>query len=132
MLGQVDCPRCKSKSIDLLASTFAFRFKDHPLGSYRGDCSKPYENLTLQHVRGEDGKPITVHSLKEMREAEKKYGFVHAVTEDDQIDAPPQNESWAGDVRHDYQWKWTPPEDRNDISGVTVGSTEREKLLLGG
>jgi putative FmdB family regulatory protein len=132
MLEQIDCPKCLSKSIELLASTFSFKFQDNALGSYRGSCSNPYENLTLQHVRNEQGEPVKVNSLKELREAEKKYNFTHAVSSDDHIDLPPQNESWAGDVRHGYKWKWTPPEDRNDMSGVTVGAIDREKLLLGG
>jgi putative FmdB family regulatory protein len=131
MLAEVDCPQCHSKNIEWQPSVFSFKFKSNPLGSYRGSCSNPYENLTLQHVRGEDGKPITVHSLKELREAEKKYNFIHAVANDDQIDLPPQNESWAGDVRHDYKWKWTPPEERNDMTGVSAGPTERSNLLLG-
>jgi putative FmdB family regulatory protein len=131
-LGQIDCPKCQSKEVELQVSTFAFKFRDNPLGPYRGDCSKPYNNLTLQHVRDEDGKPITVHSLKELRAAELKYGFVHAVTEDDAIDLPPQNETWAGDIRHDYRWKWTPPEDRNDFSSVDVGPAERRQLLVEG
>jgi putative FmdB family regulatory protein len=128
-LGEVDCPRCQSREIELQVSMFAFKFKTNPLGPYRGACSNPYENLTLEHVRGEDGRPITVHSLKELHQAEKKYGFVHAVSSDDQIDLPPQNETWAGDVRHDYKWKWTPPEQRDDMAGVAVGPTTRENLL---
>ena len=131
MLADVDCPRCRSKNIEWLPSSFSFRFKSSPLGPYRGDCSNPYENLTLQHVRDEHGKPITVHSKKELHEAERKFNFVHAVSSDDQIDLPPQNESWAGDVRHDYKWKWTPPEDREDRAGVSAGATTKDNLLTG-
>jgi len=131
-MADVDCPRCQSKDIEWLPSPFSFKFKSNDLGSYRGSCSNPYENLTLQHVRDEKGKPVVVNSLKELREAEKKYNFVHAVSSDDQISEPPQHESWAGDVRHDYKWKWTPPEEREDRTGVSVGSATRDQLLVGG
>jgi|SRR5579863_8453161 len=126
----VDCPRCHSKKIEWVPSACVFKFRENPLGSYRGACANAFENLTLHHVRGDDGQPITVHSLKELREMEKKYGFVHAVASDDHIEKPPQHEVWAGDIRHDYQWKWTPPEDRDDMTGVSVGPTTKDKLLV--
>jgi hypothetical protein len=69
-----------------------------------------------------------------LHDAEKKYGFVHAASHSmtrDSLDAPPQHESWAGDVRHGYKWKWTPPEQRDDMAGVSVGATQRENLLVG-
>lgn len=131
-MTEVDCPRCQSKKIEWLPSPFSFKFSSPVLGSYRGSCSNPYENLKLDNVRDEHGKPVVVHSLKELREAEKKYNFVHAVSSDDQIDLPPQNESWAGDVRRDYKWKWTPPDQREDRTGVSAGSTTRDQLLVEG
>ena len=132
-LADVDCPRCHSKKIDWVPATFGFNFKSNPLGSYRGPASNPYENLTLQHVRDEQGKPVTVNSLAELRKAEKEHGFVHAQSNaaNDIPVEPPQHEKWAGDIRHDYEWKWTPPEQRNDMTGVSAGATTKDQLLIG-
>jgi putative FmdB family regulatory protein len=117
----VDCPRCHSRKVEQQISAPAFVISDK--GHYRGRCSNPYENLTLQHVRDEKGKPVRVNSLAELRVAEKRYGFVHAFSSQNasSLDDAPQHESWAGDIRHGYDWKWTPPEQRDDRSGVDVG-----------
>jgi hypothetical protein len=132
-LTLVSCPRCESKEIEIVPSTFSFKFKSSPMGPYRGPASNPFENLTLQHVRDENNKPVKVNSLSELRAAEKRHGFVHAFSNSltqESIDNPPQHEQWAGDIRHDYQWKWTPPDQRDDMEGVTVGPTTRDKLLV--
>jgi hypothetical protein len=133
-LPKVACPKCQSQKIDWVPSTCSFNFKSNPLGSYRGPAANAYENLTLQHVRDENGKPVKVNSLKELRSAQKKYNFSHPVSDSitqESIENPPQHEQWAGDIRHDYEWKWTPPEDRDDMAGVTVGPTTQDKLLVG-
>jgi hypothetical protein len=38
-----------------------------------------FSDLTITHIHGDDGKPIRVTSLRQLREAEKKYNFVHRV-----------------------------------------------------
>jgi hypothetical protein len=53
----------------------------------------PYGDLTLEHVHGEDGKPIRVTSSRQLSEAEKKHNFISVVRNMDQqnIDTPPVN-----------------------------------------
>lgn len=79
----------------------------HLIGSV-DSCKNVFDNFTLQHVKDESGKKVTVNSLKELRAAEKKYNFALAVASDDggKADTPPQHEKWAGDIAHDYERKW--------------------------
>ena len=70
----VDCPRCHSKHLERLPSTFSSAIRAPKHGYYRGPCSNPYENFTLQHVRDRDGKPLTVHSYAELKRKEKELG----------------------------------------------------------
>jgi hypothetical protein len=129
----VACPKCDSKNLEQLFSTCSFRTGTAKFEMKRGPAHNPFENLTLQHVRDDHGKPVKVNSERELRAAEKKYGFVHHASHSltqDGLDTPPQHESWAGDVRHDYKWKWTPPDQRNDMTGVEVGAVSRDKLLV--
>lgn len=67
-----------------------------------------FEGFTLQNVHDENGKKVTVNSIKELRDAEKRYNFALACASDDggRADAPPQHESWAGDITHGYEKKW--------------------------
>lgn len=67
-----------------------------------------FANFTLDHVRDEHGKKVTVNSVKELRAAEKRYNFSLACATNDNgnVDEPPQHESWAGDIRHGYQKKF--------------------------
>ena len=69
-------------------------------------AKNPLENFTLEHFPRENGKKVVVNSLKELRDAEKRHGAVLAALSDDDISAPPQNESWAGDVTHNYTKKF--------------------------
>lgn len=39
----------------------------------------PFSDLTIAHIHGEDNKPIRVTSVRQLREAEKRYGFKHHV-----------------------------------------------------
>ena len=91
-----------------------------------------FENFTVQNVRDKrTGKPIVVNSLKELRAAEKEHGFALAIASDNDINEAPQNESWAGDVTHDYNWKWTKdPKKRSDRVGVGVGVMKSPKEAL--
>jgi hypothetical protein len=93
--------------------------------------SNPYENFTIQHVKGKDGKAITVNSLKELRAAEKKHHFALAVASDENAaksDAP-TNDQWAGDIRHGYNWKFArDPKRHSDRDGVSAGATKRSEI----
>lgn len=52
----------------------------------------PYGDLTIQHIHGEDGKPIRVTSSRQLAEAEVRYNFSSVVRNMEQknFDAPPQ------------------------------------------
>jgi len=67
-----------------------------------------FEGLTLEHVKDEQGKKIKVNSIKELRDAEKRYGFVLDCATNDGGDTskPPQHKPWAGDLTHGYEKKW--------------------------
>lgn len=99
------CPQCLSLDTDQLVSTPNFRVSQRKHEIKRGPSHNPYENLMLQHVRGEDGKPITVNSEKELHAAEKKYNFIHNASWGMEAE-PPQHEKWAGNVAHTYKRKW--------------------------
>lgn len=53
----------------------------------------PYGDLTLEHVHGDDGKPLRVTSSRQLAEAEKRHNFISVVRNMDQqnIDTPPVN-----------------------------------------
>lgn len=133
----VACPRCQSKHIEVIPATFSFKFAARsPLDFKRGPCHNPYDNLTLYNVRDEQGKPIKVNSRRELEAAEKKHSFVHALSHAmtrDQLDTPPTNESWAGDIRvsSGYEWKWQrDPSKQKDVSGVSIGAVTSHKETL--
>jgi hypothetical protein len=89
--------------------------------------------LTLDHVRTEDGKPITVHSTKELRAAEKRNNFALAIMSDNDITKPPQHEPWAGDITHGYKRKWELDPDKykpENITGVSAGVAKSAKDTL--
>jgi putative FmdB family regulatory protein len=131
--AMVACPKCDSKNLERLISRVHTRMAPTRFAMKRGPAHNPFENLTLQHVRDENNKPVKVNSERELRAAEKKFGFVHHASHcltQEALDTPPQHENWAGDIRHDYKWKWTPPEQRDDMVGVNVGPTTKDKLLV--
>lgn len=118
------CPECGSDDTEQLVSVPNFRMAARRFEIQRGRAQNPFENLTLQHIRGEDGKPIKVNSERELRAAENKYGFVHAASWGLEK-TPPQHEPWAGDITHGYKKKfqrdpaaYKTPEARK---GVTTG-----------
>ena len=100
MIGQQSdgprrCPYCESEATIQLISLCSFRMKEKGFEIKRGAAHNAFENLTLEHVRGEDGKPITVNSERELHAAESKYGFVHAASWGLEKE-PPKHEEWAG------------------------------------
>lgn len=140
----VCCPRCFSKQIEQLPTTFSTRMAaPSPFDFKRGPCHNPFENLTLQHIHDEHGKPLRVNSRRELEAAEKKYGFVHALSHTltkDQLDTPPQHESWAGDLARasNYEWKWArDPHERersmaSSVVQVDVGIAPTKSETLAG
>lgn len=91
------------------------------------DTSKnPFSNFTLDNVRDEQGKKVTVNSIAELRAAEKRYNFALAVATDDgaKADKPPQHEPWAGNIAHNYKKKWNRNPDAyrpENVTGVSAG-----------
>lgn len=44
------------------------------------DCDSPFRDgatLTLDHIHNERGEKVVVSSIRQLREAEKRHGFVH-------------------------------------------------------
>jgi len=109
-------------------------------GAYRGDRSNPFENFELANVRDEKGKRVKVNSLAELRAAEKKYNFSLDVANQDKPhdETPPTHEAWAGDITHDYSWKWSKnPAERaksmaSPIVQVDVGIASSKSETLAG
>jgi hypothetical protein len=55
-------------------------------------CVNPYENLVLEHVHDEFGKPVRVTSRRQLQQAEKRYNFRSVVGNylEENFDKPPQ------------------------------------------
>jgi putative FmdB family regulatory protein len=127
------CPECGSEDTEQLVSVPHFRTRARGFEIKRGQAHNPYQNLTLQHIRGEDGKPITVNSERELHAAERKYGFVHAASWGLEKE-PPQHEKWAGDITYGYKKKFNlDPEayKRPDATkGVSAGIVESADKTL--
>src|ERR1700690_4133163 len=86
-----------------------------------------FEGFTVQHVHDENHKPIKVNSIKELREAEKRYGFVLncATNDGGDVSEAPQHEKDAGNIARNYKKKWNrdPAAYTNDLArkGVSTG-----------
>ena len=115
------CPECHSLDTDQVITAAVFKFVARDYGIKRGPSHNPYQNLTLQHIRGEDGKPITVNSEAELHAAEKKYNFIHAASYGAEKEAP-QHASWAGDITHGKPRIWNhDPAAYVNPGGVSTG-----------
>lgn len=57
---------------------------EHPQHAMASGAVRVFSELTLDHVTGEDGKPVRVTSLRQLREAEKRYGFRSVVANSDE------------------------------------------------
>ena len=127
------CPECGSEDTEQLVSLPHFRTAARRFEIKKGACQNPFENLTLQHIRGEDGKPIKVNSERELRAAEKRYGFQHAASWGMEKE-PPQHEKGAGDIARNYKWKFNrDPNARNTAKakeGVSAGVAKSAKDTL--
>lgn len=64
---------------------------EHPRHSRVGQVN-PFANMILEHVTGEDGKPVRVTSRRQLEAAEKKYHFRSLVAHswEENFDKPPQ------------------------------------------
>jgi len=122
------CPNCGSRRVEQLASVFVSRTAaPGPSLSIdkRGAAHNPFENLTLRHVRDEHGRPVTVNSERELRAAEKKWGFIHAASWG-LADRPPVHDPGAGDITRNYKRKWNHDPDAykpENVTGVSAGVT---------
>ena len=71
-------------------------------GTLRREAGQnPYGDLRLDHVHGEDGKPIRVTSSRQLSAAEQRYGFASVVRNQnsENIDRAPQQKVFTvGDV----------------------------------
>jgi hypothetical protein len=56
-----------------------------------------FDDLTLDHIHDESGAKVRVTSLRQLREAEKKYNFVHRVANYDgeNINIPEQQKVYS-------------------------------------
>ncbi len=57
---------------------------EHPQHSMQTGAVRVFSDLTLDHVTGEDGRPVRVTSLRQLREAEKRYHFRSVVANSDE------------------------------------------------
>lgn len=73
-------------------------------------CANPFSEIVLDHVTGEDGRPLRVTSSRQLREAEKKYNFRSLVAHTDEanFDKPPQRnqESIADAMTRTNKWMY--------------------------
>ena len=74
-----------------------------------------FSDLTLSHVAGEDGRPLRVTSLRQLREAEKKYKFRSWAANQDEknFDKPPEAPSNRIADHLTKEKKWLFPETAN-------------------
>lgn len=58
----------------------------------RGSSVNPFAALTLDHATDEQGQPVSVSSLRQLREAEQRYQFKSLVANEreSKFDHPPQ------------------------------------------
>jgi putative FmdB family regulatory protein len=125
------CPYCESTNTRQLVSLPNFRMGKRKFEMKRGPSHNPYDSLTLQHVRGSDGKPITVNSEAELHRAEKEHGFVHNASWG-MASEPPQHEKGAGDIAKGYKRKWnrdpdaykSPEAQKGVMTGVARNASE--------
>lgn len=99
------CPRCGSRETEELISLCSFRMGKTQFSIKRGAGHNAFQNLTLQNVHDEFGKPVTVNSERELRSAEKRYGFIHSASWGLE-NKPPQHDEGAGKLVNNYQTKW--------------------------
>jgi hypothetical protein len=111
----VTCDKCGAE-----ATSYTMRFRagriqhechvcEHPPIS-DARCANPYSEMVIDHVTGDDGKPLRITSSRQLREAEKKYHFRSLVghTDEANFDRPPQRkqESIAEAMTRTNKWMY--------------------------
>lgn len=90
----------------------------------RPSCVNPYAGLVLDHVHDEHGRSVEVSSLRQIRDAEKRYRFRSLVANENSadFDKPPQlaatqrsvfdqmNEPWRDEDGEWHESHWLYPE----------------------
>ena len=110
----VKCSKCGAETS---FGTITFDARGNPNAQYCRPCRPRQHTDTaknmwgddgfkLDHVKDEAGKNVVIHSTKDLREKEKRYGFSLACMSEDDISKPPQHEPWAGDIAHGYEKKF--------------------------
>lgn len=97
----ITCADCGTETSEyvtkLVMSTGQFRSTckicEHPVHS--SECVNVFADLTLDHVHDEQGRPLRVTSVRQLREAEKKYHFRSLVAHENEanFDKPPQQQT---------------------------------------
>lgn len=72
----------------------------------------PFSSLTLDHVRDQQDRPVTVTSLRQLRQIEKEHRCLSAVAnlDDKHVDEPPQHKPNSAFDEMTRQGKWLYPE----------------------
>lgn len=107
------CAKCGT---EVSFGTVTFDAHGDPAASYCRPC-RPSQvrdraksmfdgGFTLQNVLGDDRKPITVNSLKELRQVEKERNVALACMSDGDISQPPQHEPNAGMISRNRRPKF--------------------------
>ncbi len=80
--------------------------------SARPSCFNPFASLTLDHVRDGQDRPITVTSLRQLRQVEKDHRCLSAVANLDaaHIDEPPQHKPQSAFDTMSGENRWLYPE----------------------
>ena len=73
------------------------------------DMDNPFATageLTLQHVHDSEGRPVRVTSLRELRQAESKFGFEHVASNADRANWDKPRQSPAYNIGDNYRAKF--------------------------
>lgn len=78
----------------------------------RETCANPFAALTLEHVTDDQGNPLAVTSLRQLRDAEKRYHFSSCVANTDSanFDKPPQSRPASAFDSMTRENRWLYPE----------------------
>lgn len=113
----VICEDCKHETNRYVTKFFGDRAKttcfvcEHPPAQSHNVGSR-FSELVLDHVTGDDGKPLRITSIHQLRAAEKKYKFRSVVGNEDEcnFDKPPQTNQRSIAEQMTAENKWLFPE----------------------